>query len=244
MPDDIHGCLQACSCGRFSHQLDNVFKRVEQHAGASSGDVRKQPAFDRVVLGAIAGIVRDADLDPDFITEYLQVVFEDVGVSRIAASAIAQQQDGGCIRVATFADAVPVPTQTVTREQTGVVRQTNIDVTSVANPIVNAMRNEHPVSPAGKVMIESAKRSAAADAARPEQVAQMFFGLGVYGKVRISDCFVLIDETGDIHKLSVTIVRRTTRHDLGNFSQSQFVLVHPVANRIVAHRCSHAIQRF
>ena len=75
---------------------------------------------------------------------------------------------------------------------------------TVAHPIVNAVRNQHAVGPAGKIMIEGMKRLCAAHAPGPKQLAQVFFRFGVNRKIGIASCLVLSNQAGDLLELRIT----------------------------------------
>jgi hypothetical protein len=53
--------------------------------------VRKESAFDRVVLAAVAGKVCDANRKADAIDQLLKIPLEKVFASRVAASTVARQ---------------------------------------------------------------------------------------------------------------------------------------------------------
>ena len=141
-PDDVHRCLQAGSRSSAAHQADDGVQRVEQQALAGAADVGEEAAFDRIVLRAVAGIVRHADLDTQFFDQMLQVLLEEVLRRRIAAAAIAQPEDRRGVGVTRAADAVPVPAETVAGELAGVLAQADVDVPAVANQVVNAVGND------------------------------------------------------------------------------------------------------
>ena len=90
-----------------------------------------------------------------------------------------------------------MPKQTVASKLAGVVRQTDVDMPTVANRIVDAMRNDHAVRPTRKVMIERLERFAAADPSGSVELAQAFFCLGVDGEIGISGGLVFVDQLGD-----------------------------------------------
>lgn len=91
--DDIDGGPKSRPRARLTHQIDNRFEGVKQAARAGPTDVRKEAAFDRVILAAVARQVSDSDRHTNRIAQLLKVVLEQVTVRGIASSAIAQQQD-------------------------------------------------------------------------------------------------------------------------------------------------------
>ena len=79
-----------------------------------------------------------------------------------------------------FADPVPIPSQAVSGELAGLMREPNVDVSTVALQIVDAMRNYFAICPTGKVMIESVKRFGCVNPALAIQTTEMLFRLGIY----------------------------------------------------------------
>src|SRR5688572_31394812 len=96
---------------------------------------------------------------------------------------------------------------------------------SVAHSIVNAVRNQHAVSPTGKVMIEGMKGMCAAHTTGPKQLAQMLFRFGVNGEIGIASGFIRCDEFGDPLKLRVAIRRVPASEVFGNLAQAQVLLL-------------------
>ena len=88
-PDHVDRRFQSSTRCRFSHQVDDGFHRVKQHACASATDVRKQTSLNRVVFRAIAGVMGHANFNADGVGQGLQLMFENVPIRRVAAAAIA-----------------------------------------------------------------------------------------------------------------------------------------------------------
>src|SRR6266446_6653502 len=132
-------------------------------------------------------------------------MLEEILVSRVAAATVTQPQDRGRLRITPLANAIPIPAETVTRKLARIVRQAEVDMPPVAHPIVNTVRNQHAVGPAGKIMIEGVKRLCATHATGPKQLPQMFFGFGVNRKIGIAGGLVLRDQAGDALELRITV---------------------------------------
>src|SRR3989442_12475003 len=90
------------------------------------------------------------------------------------------------------------------------MRQAEVHMPTVAHPIVNAVRNQHAVGPAGKIMIEGVKRLRAADSTGPKKFAEMLFRFGVNRKRGIAGFFVFRDQIVDPLKLRIAVWRVTT----------------------------------
>ena len=94
---------------------------------------------------------------PIAVHQFLQVVFEEVLIGGVAATAVAQQQDRGRGGIAALADAVPVPAQAVAGELAGVVTEADVDVATIAGQIVDAVRDDQTRGPTGEVVVERAE---------------------------------------------------------------------------------------
>ena len=169
-------------------------------------------------------------------------MFENVLVRGIAATTIAEQQDRIGVAIALLADAVPIPQQTVASELACIARQSKVDVPTVSDRIVDAVRNDHAVSPTGKVVIECLERLIAANSASTVKLAQMFFGLGVHGKVRVAQNFVFVDQRCNSLKLGIAVGMRTASQVFAYLPQSQAFIFHPLANGIVTYGSSQRVQ--
>ena len=95
-----------------------------------------------------------ANRQSDRVAQTLQVVFENVLAGRIAAAAVAGQQNRSGIAVALLADPIPVPAKTVTGELGRVAREANVDVPQVEFSIEDAVRNDNAVGPGREVMVK------------------------------------------------------------------------------------------
>ena len=121
LPHHVDGGAQAGLGGGVLHELDGSFQRVEQVSAAGAADVRKQSAFNRIVLGTVAGIVGHPDRQTDRISKLLKVIFHDELARGVATAAIEEQQDRFGMGITLTPDAVPVPPQALTGKLAGVV---------------------------------------------------------------------------------------------------------------------------
>ena len=102
----------------------------------------KEPPFNRIVLRTITRVVRHPNFHANLVGQQLQIMLEDIGVRGVAAATIAQPQDRGRLRITLLANAVPIPAKAVARKLAGVVGQAEVNMPAVADPIVNAVRNQ------------------------------------------------------------------------------------------------------
>ena len=132
-------------------------------------------------------------------------MLEDVVGGRVATAAIAQQQNRRGLGIALPADPLPVPTEAVAGEQAGVVTQPQIEVGSIPSQVIDAMRDEHPGSPTGEVVIERPERLLTPHAAFSEELSEMLLGLRIHGKDRVVRPQVFRLQRGDPPELEVPI---------------------------------------
>lgn len=174
--------------------------------------------LDWIVLRAVAGIVGHANLDAQLVDQFLQVGLEDVVRGRVAAARVTEQENGLRIGVALLADALPVPTQTVASEKTGVVAQSKVDVASIPCQVIDAVRDEYAVSPTGEVVVKGFGRLPSPDAALAKQLSKVFFGFAVEGKDGVASIEVFGLQSTDALELSVAVRRYATGKHLVDFA--------------------------
>ena len=161
----------------------------------------KESTFNRIVLGAVAGIVCDPHLDANVVDQRLKVLFEDMRSRRITASTVAQPQDRRGMGIALLADAVPIPFKTVTSKETCIATQANIDVSAIANQVVNPVRNDDSVGPTGEIMVECLERLRRPCTSCSIQHTETFFGLGIDRENGIPGVDVLARDFRDVLEL-------------------------------------------
>ena len=165
----------------------------------------KESTFNRIVLGAVAGIVRDPHFDANLIDQRLKILFEDMRSRRIAASTVAQPQDRSGVGIALFANPVPIPPKTITCEETCITTQTDVDVSTVANQVVDSVWNNDSIRPTREIMVEGLKRLRRPCTPCSIQHTEVFFCLGIDGENGIPDVDVLIHDFRDALLLRVAI---------------------------------------
>ena len=92
--NDVHCRCQAGRFGCATHQGDDRFECIEQHAAAHPTQVRKETTLEGITpltKTPANNIMSDANLNADAIGDLLQVVFENVLSKRITAAAITHQ---------------------------------------------------------------------------------------------------------------------------------------------------------
>src|SRR6266851_3444926 len=85
--------LEPKSQNSVRSQSQHRTEGIKQHALTSSGDGAEQAAFDRVEFRAIRRVMRHADRYCKVVDHALEVFLEQMLVTTVTASAIAQEQD-------------------------------------------------------------------------------------------------------------------------------------------------------
>src|SRR5438552_18917349 len=137
--------------------------------------MRKQTTLNQIILRTRARVVRHTNLHTNLISQLLHIMLEEILVGRVAAATVAQPEDGGRRGITPLPNTIPIPAEAVTGKLARIMRQAEVNMPPVTHPIVNPVRNQHAVGPAGKIMIEGMKRLCAAHAPGPKQLAQVFF---------------------------------------------------------------------
>src|SRR5262245_49311708 len=201
--------------------------------------MRKETTLNQIILGTIARVVRHANFHTELVGQLLQSVLEEILVGSVAAATVAQPQDRGCLGITPFANAIPIPAKALTGKLAGVVRPAQVDMPTVAHPIVTTVRNEHAIGPTGKSMIAGVQRLRAAHATGPKELAQMRFRFGINRKIGMASGFVLSDQMGDPLEWRIAVRGVTTGEVFGNLAQPQVLLLHPVPNHVGTNWRSH-----
>ena len=105
---------------------------------------------------------------------------QNVLACRVASATVDQQQNRIGVWITLPTDPVPIPLQAVTSELSGIARQTNVDVAAITQRIKDAMRYNHTIGPAGKIVIKGFERLAASDAAFAKQLSEKLLRFGIH----------------------------------------------------------------
>jgi len=151
--NDMNESGQAGAGVGFFHQFFDQFKRCKNHALAGTGDMGEEAVFDGVVLGTIGWVMGDADFDPQFIGESLEISLEEMMTGTVTAATVTKHQDGSGIGVFVVAIGIPPVAETIAGEFTGVVADTELDVANVEIQIVEIVGDDDPFRKTGEVMV-------------------------------------------------------------------------------------------
>src|SRR5271166_4939242 len=99
---------------------------------------------------------------------------------------------------------------------------------TIAQEVVNAVRNDHPSRPTGKVMVECPECLLRPHATLAKELSEMFFCLGIEGKHGVSRSKVFGLQFGDPLELGVPIGAVSACQNLLDLVAAQLLLFHPV----------------
>ena len=134
----------------FCHLFQGRFHGDKDDTLAGTCDVRQKAMLDRIEFRFIRRIVGDADFQADAVCQFFQGVFEDIPVGRVAAAAVAQQQDRAGLWIMDTPVMLPGKGHAITSEIAGVVANAEVNVPVISLDIVDAMRVDDARGIAGK----------------------------------------------------------------------------------------------
>jgi hypothetical protein len=201
-PAEHLGCHLQPS-GRFGlcHELPGDLHRVKRHALAGARHMGKQSVLDRVVLGAVRRIVRDADLQPKAIGQALQRLLEHMAIRRVRAAPVAQQQQPLCIGVVFAAVLAPPLRDGVAAQLARLRARVQVQVPLVARQIVQTVRDQLAQPCAGEIMIKRLHLRLRVGLALTGEVADQLLFLRVDADHRLASGQIPSLELGDVFML-------------------------------------------
>ncbi len=95
----------------------------------------------------------NANLDPNFTCQSLQVFLENVVTGTIAPTTVAEYEDSGSIGITFATVGIPPISKAITSEFAGVATGTQLNVAHIETQIVDTVRNDDPLGIAGEVVV-------------------------------------------------------------------------------------------
>src|SRR5712691_3030353 len=151
----------------------------------------------------------------------LQVFLEQMLMTTVAATAIAQEQDRGGLWVQPLAIAVPKQPQAITGELGRVTALAHMHPALIAGEIVDTMRNDDASSEAGEIMIKGLERLLTVHLAITVECAQAFLLLGIDAQDRVARLEKLLDEMRQMAELLAAMRRVATGQHLAHLASGQ-----------------------
>src|SRR2546426_3709120 len=162
-----------------------------------------------------------ADRYGEVIDYTLQVFLEQMLMTTVAATAIAQEQDRGGLWVQPLAIAVPKQPQAITGELGRVTALAHMHPALIAGEIVDTMRNDDASSEAGEIMIKGLERLLTVHLAITVERSQEFLLLGIDAQDRVASSEKLLDEMREMAELGAAMRRVAAGQHLGYLAPGQ-----------------------
>ena len=121
----------------------------------------------------------DADCDPNFICQLLQVLLENVVARTVTPAAVAEHEDGRGVGIVLPAVGVPPMAKTITGEFAGIGAHSYIQMAMVPHQIKDSVGDDFPLGPTGEIVIKGFKGGLAIHPPVAIEMAQVLLLLGV-----------------------------------------------------------------
>lgn len=105
--DDIDGDRETLAGLRLGDEFTNDFTALEDDTLTSPSDMGEEAMFNGIVLGAVGREMGDADFNANLIDQRLEVLFEDVVTSIVAAAPVAENENRRGVGIRRAALLVP-----------------------------------------------------------------------------------------------------------------------------------------
>lgn len=168
--------------------------------------------------------MRHADFQADAMGKMFQMILEHVPTGSVAAAAIAQQEHASRLGICRLAMPLPPDAEAVARKSTGVVAESQVQVSQVAFDVVETMRIDHAEGGAGKIVIQSFLGFLRVESALTEQKAQEFLVFGVHAHDGIGRMRESGPVAGDDLKLSIAIGMASQGQRLARLATAQMMM--------------------
>ena len=140
--NDVQSFLGA----RMRDQLNHRFQRCERFGTPIDGDERKEAVFDLVPLACSGRIMRDRDRELFFIGQGLQSLLPQLVAHAIAAPTVGCDQQFGCLRIESFAAALPPSPDALHRELRRLMIDAHIHEALLMHQIIDPVRDGFAIS--------------------------------------------------------------------------------------------------
>ena len=161
--------------------------------------------LDGIVFGTIGWVMSNPDDNTDFFGQLLQVFFEDVVARTIASSSVTQDQNGCGVRIVILSLDIPPISDRITGKFASVLAGTQGDEAGVSFEIIDAVRDDHPFSQAGKVVVQGLQFFQGVQVTVTIEIAQILFLLGVHTENRVVGKLEIRNQSSDILKLFISV---------------------------------------
>lgn len=151
---DMDSGFQTLSCARFGHRRTGNFDGRQQQTLTSSCHMREEAVLNRIMFGTPRWVVCHTDFQADALGQAFQVVLEDVAIGGITTTTITQQQQPPGLWIGEPAQRFPPVTDALAGKPTGIMAQSQIQMSKVSFEIIKAVWIKHTLSRTGKIMVQ------------------------------------------------------------------------------------------
>lgn len=144
--------VQTCFRGRFLHPLFHPFDTGEDNALTGTLQMWKQAMRNGMVWRRVGWIMRHPYLQASLLRQPCEFRFEEVGACTMASSPLTPEQSRAGVRIVCLTLCMPPLTQAVTRQFTGSVARSHVDIPMMLLQIIKAMGDDHPLRQTWEVM--------------------------------------------------------------------------------------------
>ena len=139
--------------GRFGSHITGLFDGVKDGSAPNSGNLREEAVFYGVPLGAVRRIVRNPDVDAQFLGRFHEAPFELPTSGIVGTSSVTKDADTFCTWIYMTEVLLPLFHKTVAGKLRCVVALPEGHVASIPVDIVDTMRYHLAVRERGIVMV-------------------------------------------------------------------------------------------
>lgn len=191
-------------CGPGSH-LACFFDRVEHGSAPCSGNLREKPVLNGVPLGAVGRVMRNSDINPQFLRGLDETPLELPVPCIVGSATVTEDEYALCIWIYVSEVLFPLLDKAVTGELRSVMAHAEGHVASVPARVIDAMRYHLSVGERGVVMVVHLHRlSGVGTAVVPSEIAKHLLLLRVHAEYGNTCLFARSSQLLNIAELFVT----------------------------------------
>lgn len=149
--------LGSCTGSYFGSLLNGI----EHSAAPCFGNLREKTMLNGVLFGAARRIIRDSDIDAEFLGHLYETPLELPAPCAVVAVAVTEDDDVFQGWIYVYEVLLPLYFEAVTGKLCGVMICTESHIAGIPRDVVNAVRNQLPAGNGGIAMVVKRHRSEA-----------------------------------------------------------------------------------
>ena len=171
--------LQSLLRGGHRGPVGSILQVQQWCTVPTASDLREEPVLDGIELGTIRRIMNHKKSDTQFVGKVHKVLLDDSVRAGVRSSAVAQDNQGTCIRVLLPQVLPPYSRDVVADKPGSVVADSQRHVAYIPGDIIDAVRNNLTVGEGGEVMVKGLERPVGQRLSLPFEVPEHLLLLGV-----------------------------------------------------------------